>query len=82
MEENLKLALSLMIIGMGTVFAILFLVVAGAKIMILWVNKFHPDQASDLNFMKADNKKLAAIIAAVNIVTGGKGKIESINKIE
>ncbi len=82
MEENLKLALSLMIIGMSTVFAILFLVVAGAKIMIRWVNKFHPDQAADLGFLKADNKKLAAIVAAVNIVTRGKGKIVRISKID
>jgi oxaloacetate decarboxylase gamma subunit len=82
MEENLELALSLMIIGMSTVFAILFLVVAGGKIMIRWVNKFHPDTASELIFMKADKKKLAAIIAAVNIITRGKGKIKSINKIE
>ena len=82
MEENLELAVSLMIIGMSTVFAILFLVVAGGKMMIQWVNKFHPDKTPELIFMKADKKKLAAIVAAVNIVTRGKGKIERIRKID
>ena len=82
MEENLELALSLMIIGMSTVFAILFLVVAGAKIMIRWVNRFHPDQVDDLISIKAEKKKLAAIVAAVNIITGGQGKIERISKID
>ncbi len=82
MAENLELALSLMVIGMVTVAFILFMVVAGGKIMIRIVNRFYPDIEPELIFMKADKKKLAVIIATVNIVTRGKGKIERIDKIE
>lgn len=80
METNIELALSLMVIGMFTVFVILFMVVAGGKILIILINKFIPEGITH-EAIRGDNKKLAAIIAAVNVVTGGKGKIEKINKI-
>jgi len=80
MSENIELALSLMGIGMFTVFAILFMVVAGGNILIKAVNKFVPDPIRQ-EVVKSDKKKLAAIIAAVNVITGGKGRIEKITKI-
>ena len=80
MSENIELALSLMGIGMFTVFVILFMVVAGGNILIKSVNKFVPETIRQ-EVVKSDQKKLAAIIAAVNAVTGGKGRIEKITKI-
>lgn len=69
-----------MIIGMITVFAILYLVVAGGGLLIRVVNKYYPETVSQPRVN--DSKKIAVIIAAVNLITGGKGKIEEIKKIE
>jgi oxaloacetate decarboxylase gamma subunit len=80
MSEGLELGVTLMIIGMITVFAILYLVVAGGGLLIRVVNKYYPETVSQPRVN--DSKKIAVIIAAVNLITGGKGKIEEIKKIE
>ena len=82
MEENLQMGLSMMAIGMITVFFILFFVVAGGKILIRYVNRYYPiDQDTILPTKRGnDNSKIAAIIAAVDVVSAGKGKISSIRK--
>lgn len=41
---NMETALLLMIIGMGTVFVILILIINLSKLMILAVNKFAPEE--------------------------------------
>ena len=69
-----------MIIGMITVFAILYLVVAGGGLLIRIVNKFYPEIAQKASM--SDPKKIAVLVAAVNLVTGGKGKIEDIKQIK
>lgn len=74
MENNLSSALSLLIIGMITVFVVLLLVVLTGKVLILIVNRF-----SDEETEKVSAVKVAAIAAAVELVTKGKGYI---NKIE
>ena len=80
MNENTELALNLMAIGMFTVFAILFMVVTGGNLLIKWVNRFIPEVIKQ-EVVKPDQKKLAAIIAAVQVITKGKGNIEKITKI-
>ena len=81
--ENIELGLNLMVIGMTTVFAILFLVVMGGKILILLVNKFYPEIPVPHKIVpETSNNKLAAIVAAVDIVTSGKGKIDHIRRID
>ena len=80
MGEGIELGLSLMAVGMTTVFVILFMVVAGGRILISWVNKFVPEEAKSIIIEKKDDKKIAAVIAVVNVITGGKGNIESIKK--
>ena len=82
MEENLQMGLSMMVIGMTTVFFILFFVVAGGNILIRYVNRFYPiDQDTILPDKRGnDNSKIAAIVAAVDVVSSGKGKISSIRK--
>jgi len=90
MSENISQALLILVIGMLTVFVILSLVVLTGNILIRLVNKFAP--AAPVKGMKKLGlrlkqpqaiapAKLAAITAAVQIVTKGKGKIQKIEKI-
>ena len=83
MSEELRLGLSLMAIGMATVFAILFLVVIGAKLLIRWTNYYYPEASitSTQGSKFDDSSKLAVIVAAVNILTGGRGNVESVRKV-
>jgi len=83
MIENIELGLNLMVIGMTTVFAILFLVVVGGRILIQLVNKFYPEvPVPHTSVPDNSNSKLAAIIAAVDIITSGKGRIDHIREID
>lgn len=85
MTEGFKLGLSLMAIGMATVFVMLWLVVLGGAVLIRIINRFYPDTvttpAASSEAIKENNKKIAAITAVVEAVTGGKGKVVSIKKI-
>ena len=84
MSEELQLALNLMVIGMATVFVILLLVVLGGKMLIFWANKYHPQSAviQVLGRERRASSKLAAIVAVVEIITGGRGKVESIRRTD
>ena len=82
METNIELGLELLLVGMTTVFFILFFVVAGGNILIRIANRFFAVEnviPSD-SAVISDKKKMAAIIAAVEVVTAGKGKVSSIKK--
>ena len=83
MSEELSFGFMLMATGMITVFTILALVVGGGKLMILLLNRF----GSDGTIPPIQNQselisggQVAAISAAVNMVTGGTGKITDIEK--
>ena len=86
MSENLYTALLLLIVGMITVFSILFLVVQTGRILIYLVNRFSSNAAithepTPRLISKAIHpKKLAAIVATVELVTQGKGQIQNIEK--
>ncbi len=89
MSAELQTALLLLVVGMITVFIILSLVVLTGRILI-WVvnNYFSPEEklAYDYKvpFVEDDviyKKKLVAIAAAVEIATGGQGKISKIERI-
>lgn len=89
MSTELQTALLLLIVGMITVFVILSLVVLTGRVLI-WVvnNYFSPEEkiAYDYKvpFVEDDviyKKKLAAIAAAVEIATGGKGKAVKIERV-
>ncbi len=94
MTDEIKLALVVLGVGMITVFVILGLVVLTGQILIKIVNSYFPAAAiksplSDLNVnppinQGAKNSKatLAAIVAAVDLVTGGKGKANKIEKMD
>lgn len=92
MSEELQMAFIILLVGMTTVFSILSLVVLTGNILIRIVNQFFPAPIAPLitsetsasakiptstNFSKS---KLAAIVAAVDILTEGKGKVEKITK--
>ena len=76
MEGDLSTALSLLAIGMITVFVVLFLVVVTGNLLIRLVNK--------LNFSENGNaitpSKVAAITSAVEVFTEGKGRITKIEQ--
>ncbi len=95
MSEQISTAILVMIVGMLTVFLILALVVLTGELLIRIVNRYIPVKVSEKPQrqvrqaqLDADNlpiitdSKMAAIVAAVQHLTGGKGRIEKIEKIE
>jgi len=84
--ENLNIALLLMIVGMATVFAILLIVIYLGKGLIALVNKYAPEevvpakQATNTPAAVPGNI-MAAISAAVTVVTQGKGKVAKVEKL-
>ncbi|MBR6589737.1 MAG: OadG family protein [Bacteroidaceae bacterium] len=86
--ENLDLGLMLMAVGMITVFAILLIVIYLSKLLIAIVNKVAPEEvvvkktaAASAAPAAIDPSTMAAIKGAVNIVTGGKGKVMKVERI-
>lgn len=84
MEESMYFGTMLMAVGMTTVFIILALVVLGGKLTILVTNKLAPVSESvvvrRMSSTSIETAKIAAITAAVESVTQGKGKISEIKK--
>lgn len=83
MTEEISLALTLLLIGMITVFLVLLLVVITGNLLIRIVNKYFPAEISDnpaRGSGEIDQSTIAAITAAVTTITGGKGKITKIEK--
>jgi len=85
MENTMYFGGMLMLIGMTTVFIILALVVLGGKVTILATNKFAPQKivqtGNTFEPVGNDGKKVAAITAAVNTITQGKGRIVEIKRM-
>ncbi len=79
---------------MITVFIILGLVVLSGHFLIRIINAYFPPNAikrpmgdsisspSSVALAKSDKSSIAAIVAAVDLFTGGKGKAEKIERIE
>lgn len=87
MNSNFDIALQLLGIGMLTVFIILFMVVLLGNLIIRFVNRFVPESAQQISITKSyagvvDAKKMAAIVAAVNMVSKGKGRVVKVEKQE
>lgn len=89
MEQDLSTALLVMGVGMITVFIILAMVVFTGRSLIYLVNKYSPvkeklrSPAYQIPIKKAglEKRKLAAIVATVEVITGGRGKIENIERV-
>ena len=86
MNENFSSALILLVIGMVTVFVILALVVLMGNLLIRVVNHLFPETIHLKHITPPASgsdippSKMAAIIAAVDLFTEGKGKITRIDK--
>ncbi|HKK74492.1 MAG TPA: OadG family protein [Saprospiraceae bacterium] len=88
MTTDLQTALSLFLVGMLAVFTILALVVLSGRVLIAIVNNYFPGPSSlPEELPKAvqgrpdfDPKKLAAITAAVEQVSGGQARIVRIER--
>ena len=96
MDTNIKTALLVLLVGMITVFVVLCLVVLTGKLLIYLVNRYGPVSSktkissNDFKPLLSENlnlgstlsqKKIAAIISTVDVVTHGKGKVIQIEKI-
>ena len=85
--ENLETAFLLMVVGMATVFVILLIVIYLGKLLISLVNKYAPEevvsvkQTSSQAPVPIPGNILAAMTAAVNVVTQGKGKVTKVEKL-
>ena len=85
--ENLETAFLLMVVGMATVFVILLIVIYLGKLLISLVNKYAPEevvsvkQTSSQAPVPIPGNILAAITAAVTVVTQGKGKVTKVEKL-
>ncbi|MGQ1890548.1 OadG family protein [Thermophagus sp. OGC60D27] len=84
MEAYFEEAWILLGVGMLTVFAVLFLVVLVGNSIILFVNRFFPgdekENRKNINKSGMSSSQLAAIVATVSHVTGGRGTIVDIRK--
>ena len=87
MQESLKEAFWLLFVGMGSVFFILYLIGLSGNYLIIWVNTLSGNEGritktaiSSDDAIKPAN--VAVITSVVHQMTAGKGKIESIHKIE
>ena len=85
--ENLETAFLLMVVGMATVFVILLIVIYLGKLLISLVNKYAPEEVMSVKQTSSQapvpipGNILAAITAAVNVVTQGKGKVTKVEKL-
>lgn len=84
--ENLGLGLTLMAIGMVTVFAILLIVINLSKVLINIVNKVCPEEeapkkkAAPAAPAPVDAAVMDVIKATVAQITGGKGTVTNVTK--
>lgn len=84
--ENLSTAVLLMVVGMATVFAILLIVIYLGKGLIALVNKYVPEEVAPAKAAASGPAPipanvLAAINAAVSVVTHSKGKVAKVERI-
>jgi oxaloacetate decarboxylase gamma subunit len=82
--QPLNEALSIMVVGMITVFFILFLIVLIGNLIIRFSNKYIPEEVVAVKSKKAvvsSDNTLKAIEAAIDVITKGRGKITNIKKI-
>lgn len=80
MTSTLYTALTLLLIGMITVFVVLSLVVITGNVLIRIVNRFFPVLSDKTGLSELSPEKISAITAAIEIITEGRGKVKSIEK--
>ncbi len=83
---NLSLGLTLMLIGMVTVFVIMFLIILVIQGLISLVNRVAPQEEAAKKSGSAgteavDALTMSIIAGAVRQITGGKGQVKTVKKI-
>ncbi|HCY73148.1 MAG TPA: oxaloacetate decarboxylase [Rikenellaceae bacterium] len=79
--ENLGLGLQLMLIGMVTVFIILMIVIYGSQLLIKIVNKVAPAE-NEKPHGNTEEDLTPVFEAAVEQITGGKGRLTKVTKLK
>ncbi len=79
-------AFKLLIVGMGTVFVVLLIIIEGGKLLIKAVNKFIPEEEAKKPVAAAPVQSVSpnvakAISAAVDQITGGQAEVIDIKKL-
>jgi oxaloacetate decarboxylase gamma subunit len=84
METTLTNGLTLLLIGMSTVFFILSIIVLVGNLLIYSTNKWAVQDIAieKPNLNKDSGKHIAVITSVVSHLTSGKGKIDTITKIK
>ena len=90
MDNAINEALQLLVVGMGTVFLILALVVFMGRQLIGAVNRWipatpkgsKPSMSASPTPAAIQPDILSAIVAAVDMVTDGKGKVDHVERID
>lgn len=84
--ENINTALTLLAVGMGTVFLILLFIIYFSTFLIKIINKYIPEQVKEKtlkttrNIITVQPKIIAAISTAINVASGGQMKVSKIEK--
>jgi oxaloacetate decarboxylase gamma subunit len=82
----MTLGLTIMLIGILTVFAIMFLIVYIIQGLIALVNRIAPEEPAPAktrlrNAIAADALTMNIISDAVKQITGGRGKVKTVEKL-
>lgn len=88
MTTDLQTAFTLFLVGMLAVFTILALVVLSGRLLITIVNRYFPDRPTLPSALpntvhshpQVDRKKIAAITAAIDQISGGAARIIKIER--
>ncbi len=82
--SNMLEALKLLVVGMGTVFVVLIIIIEGGKLLIKAVNRIAPEEESKPAAEPSVSVSPAvakAIERAVQEVTGGEGQVIEIKRL-
>ena len=82
MTSDISTALTLLVIGMITVFIVLFLVVLTGNLLIMLVNRYSFSEKRAEEDGPVDSRKIAAIVAAAEVITSGEGSVSKIEEIK
>ena len=84
MDEAINTSLTLLGVGMITVFMVLLFVVIVGNLLITFVNSFFPEESKTTpkESDEIEPSIVAAITVGVEIFTQGSGKINQISKIK
>ncbi len=86
MESNILEALKLLVVGMGTVFVVLLIIIEGGKLLIKAVNRFVPEEEPARPAPQANQSTVSPAVAkaiekAVAQLTADKAQVIDIKKL-